>query len=1404
MGTAILRAAWAAILLLSLSPLSAADPAVVRSSPEAQKRLNELLQERGLPALTESAYGGDPSAYAWVGLSLGPETASRLLEPTDLRNALSPADAARHPLDDASVAAARGLTLEQLRAIRTQRSLTNAQLLVLNTPRLRRFVQRLAQPKATPEGYFRYRNSFLVDESGTVPDGAMQKAFEQARKMPLNPRLLPAAPDPRRSLAAGAEPDLIGTRSWTWRGPGNIGGRTRALLIDPTDRNKLWLGAAGGGIWKSTDAGANWNPVDDFMPNLAVCALLYDPTNPQTIYAGTGEISPNIDAIRGLGIFKSTDGGATWSLLPGTSTSDFYYIGRLAASANGTTLLAATRTGVMRSTDSGATWAKAFASSTLNGLSHVAFDPSDSSRAIASGYSDQLFYSTDGGATWLVPTGTLPAGSGYGRVECAYAPSNPAIVYALAEGQSGPATRFFKSTNGGATYAEIAITGSTNIAAGQGWYDLLLWVDPFDPNRIIAGGVDLWRSTDGGVTFTNTTNVYSGGNQHPDQHLFVSDPGYNGTTNKRGYLLNDGGVARTEDLTTVLSSTTDANAWTKLNNNLGITQFYGGAGDPTTGMLIGGTQDNGTLRLANSSAGTGSWTQVIGGDGGFAAVDQTDASYVYGESQNLSLRRSTDGGINFSSFTSGITGSVEFIPAFVLDPNNQNTLHYAGASLFTSFGARTGTPFFALKPSSGSFISAIGVAPGNSAVVYVGQFNGAVFKTTNATNGGPASWTQVGSGTLPVRRVTRFAVDRNDNNRVFVSYGGFLGGEIYGVREASNLWKSLDGGATWTNSHGNLPVAPIYCVLIDPGNSNILYVGTDAGIYASQDGGATWSGTNLGPGTAPVVELFAFGTNIVAVTHGRGMFLAPAFDTTPPTVTITPNATTTNVSPVLFRFTFSEPVTGMETANISVGNGSAGTLTGSGRSYVLPVTPAGFSGVSLQLPAGAVRDLNGNANVSSASANLVFYDAASPFLFSTAFDAATAPAGWTADAGWSYGTSAAGTGRPTGDHTGAGGRLYATSLSGNYANGANTYLTTPTFDLPAGRSYKLRFYMWLRAESGQDGGNLEISVDGGPFTLVPGAQLSVPYNGTIAALAGSPAGWTGTALGAWNRVRLDLGAYAGKSVQFRFHFASGPTVNEAGWFVDDFAIEQTPVLTLSPSVQAVAEGDSAQVNIDLAPKAPEALNAAIGAAGTAAAGTDYGAVAATQAVPAGAAQKSFTVAPVADGTQAPRRQTVILTLAGGPDYTVGAANTATVVLLGDGGYDQWRLSKFTAAQLAEQPGVTGVNDTPANDGVSNLLKYALGLDPFTPSAGLVPVTEVVNIAGLNYLQIRFVRPSPLANANYIGETSGDLLAWSASPTDVETLVSSGPGPNQQTVIYRDRRPIAAPLHRFLRLRVTTP
>jgi hypothetical protein len=366
--------------------------------------------------------------------------------------------------------------------------------------------------------------------------------------------------------------------------------------------------------------------------------------------------------------------------------------------------------------------------------------------------------------------------------------------------------------------------------------------------------------------------------------------------------------------------------------------------------------------------------------------------------------------------------------------------------------------------------------------------------------------------------------------------------------------------------------------------------------------------------------------------------------------------------------------------------------------------------------------------------------------------------------------------------------VYATELNGAYGNNVNASLTTPSYDLPPGNGnpHRLRFWMWMNAQTGFDGGNLKISVNGGPFFVVPSAALSVPYNDPgIASLMF--AGWSGSTYASWTRVRMNLSAYAGQRVQFRFDFASDSSVTHAGWFLDDVAVEQDPVVTLSPAIQVVTEGQSAPVTLQLAPRAPDALSLNLAIGGTAMAGSDYNPLALTQGVTAGQGQKAIAVTPIQDGTQAPRSQTVILTIANGTDYSVGSAHTATVIMLGDGGYDQWRLTRFTPQQLMD-PAISGATAMPAEDGISNLVKFALGLEPFTPSAGMLPASELhTGPGGERYLQVRITRPLGIQNATYKGEISGNMIDWSDSSAEVETIVTPGPGEDRETVTFRDRR-----------------
>jgi photosystem II stability/assembly factor-like uncharacterized protein len=714
--------------------------------------------------------------------------------------------------------------------------------------KLARAIDRAEHPKPDHPGEaVAFRNLQLQDENGNIPPDGLAKASQHIALMRMD------------KATSGITRD-----TWTAIGPGNIGGRVRSILIHPTIPSTMWLGSVSGGIWKTTNGGTSWQPVDDFMANLAVATLAMNPADPSIMYAGTGEGFFNSDRIRGAGVFKSTDGGVTWSQLSSTANANWYYVNRLAIDPNNRQiLLAATDTGIWRSTNAGIAWTQVQSARALD----VDFHPNDSNRAIAGGSSGQSRYSLDGGVNWTL-AGGLPLS---GRVEVAYARSSPTIVYASIEVNSG---EIWKSTDGGQSYSRVN-TGN-NFLGGQGWYDNIVWVDPTNPNTLIVGGIDLWRSTNGGSTLTKISQWFSAPNSaHADHHFIIEHPNFNGTTNTTAYFGNDGGIYRAANVYTVSS----LSGWQELNNTLAITQFYGAAGNPTSGTIVGGTQDNGTLRFTGLSE---SWTSMYGGDGGWCASDPTDPNYFYGEYVYLQIHRSINGGISSSYIYSGIAdagSSANFISPFILDPNNSNTMLAGGARLWRSTNVKgTPPPWASIKPSVGSNISAIAVAAGNSDVIWVGHNNGNVYKTTNGTSGSP-TWTQVDLNTpnLPNRFVTRLAIDPQNSSIVYATFGGF---------SADNVWRTPDGGLQWTDITGSgatgLPDVPVRSLVIHPSNSNWIYVGTEVGIFASENSGSTWSIPQDGPANVSVDELFWMNTTLVAATHGRGLFKSssPSFSIT--------------------------------------------------------------------------------------------------------------------------------------------------------------------------------------------------------------------------------------------------------------------------------------------------------------------------------------------------------------------------------------------------------------------------------------------------------------------------------------------------------------------------------------------
>jgi photosystem II stability/assembly factor-like uncharacterized protein len=730
-----------------------------------------------------------------------------------------------------------------------------------------------------------YLKSWDADDLGNAPTST-QKLTADAKR-----RQFAEANSKGQAKAAG-----VRTANWTYIGPGNVGGRIRAIVFDPRNSSRFYIGASSGGIWLSNNAGQSFTPIADFSGNLAIGTMAIDPINPNVVYAGTGEYSTGL---AGVGIFKSTDNGSTWNFLPSTSTDtsinpnggDWSANNRIAVHAtNSNIVLVGNIGGVYRSTNGGQSWTRTKAGVTLD----VQFDPNDPDRVIASGNGGFAYVSTDAGQTWTDSpkffTNALRGRGNSARSEFAWAKSTPNLVYASVDNtdqSSGSRGEVYKSEDGGATWTFMS---SPKHLAQQGDYDNTIWVDPTNSQHIVIGGLDLYRSTDGGATFDRISTWQAAGpglpQPHADHHQIVAPPNYSGA-NPVVYFGNDGGLYRTSDINS--ASRNGTSTWQNLNNELGITQFYGGAGLLAAGgKIIGGTQDNGDLRLLTGTT----WTRIGGGDGGFAAVDPIDDSTHYGEYVYASIRRY--GGAGSGQICNGITeakkaeGTVtycganateqtNFISPFILDPNARDRMFVGANSLWVSNDVRTvvSPTWRAIKPpvtnpNSTRYINAIAVQRGNSNVIWVGH-NASntsglpthIFKTSDGLSTTP-TWTNVAQVGMPTATINRITIDPDNPNRVWVAYSGF---------SPSRLWVTENGGTSWRDISAGLSQVTLHDVKRHPTQRDWLYVAAANGVYTSEDAGTTWTSTNDGPNSVRVRELFWYDPfTLIAATYGRGMY----------------------------------------------------------------------------------------------------------------------------------------------------------------------------------------------------------------------------------------------------------------------------------------------------------------------------------------------------------------------------------------------------------------------------------------------------------------------------------------------------------------------------------------------------
>ncbi len=697
-------------------------------------------------------------------------------------------------------------------------------------------------------------------------------------------------------------------------------GRTTAIAVHPTNPDLVYVGTAQGGVYRSSNGGTTWTPIMDSAMSLAIGSIAIAPSNPEIVYVGTGEPNFSADSFFGVGVYRIENASTTATLngplnrnelgadvITGRSVSEiivhptdantiFVATASGVAGSGGTAYTPLPVRGLFRSTNA-ASAAPVF--TRLTGLGgnvdaavrDIAIDPLNPNILIAG-----VVSATVGGihrtanALSASPTFTQVvsyAGTTTSELTTEFASVHPAgtgdAVFYAATGNLGG--RLLRSTDGGVTWTQRI---DNDFCSPQCFYDIAVAVDPANPDQVYLGGSPnavAEFSTNGGLNFTE-----GGSGVHVDTHALAVSPS-NPTI---VYLGTDGGIYR--------SNNSGAN-YTELNTSqFSATQFTGLAVHPTDpNFTIGGTQDNGTNYLNPAAS---SWNRVDGADGGNAIIDTnaTDTTNVrmYHTRQNqiggmvgYRTRATTsaaytvrgcpgaapNNGINCNDTT------VLFYAPFEAGPGNPNTIYYATDRVYRSADTgQTHTVVSQAPIASGIAVSSIGISPQNDNIRIFGLRNGALWGTTT----GSSTLVDLDpTNAVPTGFIARTVIDPNNSNTAYVTIANYA---------VNNVFKTtnLNGGPpTWTNISGTLPRVPVSGFLIDPANSNILYAGTDIGVYVSGDGGTTWNAFGTGFPRVAVFDIAKAGGNTIRIaTHGRGMWQIPAFSPTALPVTIAGRVTT--------------------------------------------------------------------------------------------------------------------------------------------------------------------------------------------------------------------------------------------------------------------------------------------------------------------------------------------------------------------------------------------------------------------------------------------------------------------------------------------------------------------------------
>ena len=643
-------------------------------------------------------------------------------------------------------------------------------------------------------------------------------------------------------------------------------GRINVVTFDPYNSDIIWVGAPSGGLWKTTDGGNSWSSNTDLLPNLGVSDIAIDPTNTNIMYIITGD--RDADDTYAYGLMKSLDGGISWNTtgLSFNLTSSYRGNRILIHPNNSNILLVSTRKSgygeTYRSTDGGNSWEMVLEGPNLISMEFNASNP-DIVYGVTTGNS-KYWRSNDNGQNWSNVTSEagLPS-SGNNRGIVAVTDANPDVVYILYSANDNGFGGLYKSTDGG--YIFNLQTDSPNLMGyqvnggdegGQGWYDIALTVSPIDENEVYVGGINIWKSTNGGLDFGTAPITHWYGAQgieyvHADQHFLAFNP-----LNNSLYAGNDGGIYKSED---------NGNSWTDLSDGLQITQFYKiGISQTDFGLVLGGSQDNGTLRCNSQN----DWSAVRGGDGMECAIDPTNPNIMYSELYYGEIGISYDGGNNWSDIAPDSEG--EWVTPYQIDQNSPNRIVIGYEVVYESLDYGNSWQAISDGFNNSSTIDVICLAPSSQDIIYIAEEND-IFKTVD----GGENWTNISSD-LPNKAVTYIAVHPTNPNMVWATFSGYS--------NQQKVFFSQNGGNSWINISSNLPNLPVNCILYYSPNETV-FVGTDVGIFYKDSTTTDWSTFNQGLPNVIVTELeYHINSNtLFAGTYGRGLWMTSLPATVPPT-----------------------------------------------------------------------------------------------------------------------------------------------------------------------------------------------------------------------------------------------------------------------------------------------------------------------------------------------------------------------------------------------------------------------------------------------------------------------------------------------------------------------------------------